>query len=403
MRILKFTTSAGLIASILLSNVAYAQTSNMGFAPTVGVYQGQNPSYAAPRTNNQGYVNYYQQPVINKNLYNNLNGFKTPNRYVLPNSYQTNNSNQTNYGYGTEYYLSIGYGMGSFDGEGMINPNNESYPPVNNVAQSLGDPNSLSIGMGVMANRKFRAEISYISLSGLSYGDKAVAYNQLCGIPTPGSGLIPDISCTEELEAYGGGSIETSALMLNFYVPMTDLIDDFFGDFIVPYIGGGFGVSYNTIDDFETYQPYGDMNLPEIITDSSGNSLENPGNIQYNGVIKHFGTTTTGAAWNVELGASVELSKRTMLDVYYKLSSFGTVKTKTETFSSYEDVGITTPDETNLDTNGNPSCPDAYFYEPASGWCETELITDIEEFKDGNEEKGSISTTEIGAKLRMLF
>ncbi|MDE6223960.1 MAG: hypothetical protein K2M23_00615, partial [Alphaproteobacteria bacterium] len=149
-----------IIATIFVGNVAYSQNTNMALPSQVGVYNPNiktqqmqlppqvgvyNPNiptqqmklppqtgvyqqqarYPVAPTNyrNMPVVNYNRDPVISENLYDEVNGYKTPNRYTLNqpkivktayNNYGNktvqqlaNNSND----FGVEYYLALNYGV----------------------------------------------------------------------------------------------------------------------------------------------------------------------------------------------------------------------------------------------------------------------------------------------------
>ena len=104
---IKILKNIGLvITTIFVDFSAYAQTTNMQLPQQVGVYNPnirtqqmrlpQQVGVYAPQSQQnqmipqqQGYrynapvVNYNKAPVINNNLYENVNGYKTPNRYTL--------------------------------------------------------------------------------------------------------------------------------------------------------------------------------------------------------------------------------------------------------------------------------------------------------------------------------
>ncbi len=412
MRVYKTTKYIMLLASFLLCTPVHAQWNNMGYVqqPIMMSTQYQTNSFY----NQQGMVNPYQPqvvvdpnlpPVMSQSVYNNLNGFKTPNRYELQSPTLLNAQNQAtnDYGYGLEYYMSLGYGLGSFTGEGLSSNRRNSDPPVNNEANSLGDPNSINVGLGVMHNKRLRLEIGFTSLTGLSYGDTATAYDQLCGLPFPNSGQSITYDCTEILDVLNGGNISSSAIMLSAAYSFPDLFKDLIGgetgDWLsskaVPYIGAGVGISHNSIENYTVYDPEGVANFP---TDTGTEGYYDYGNLTYDGIITHFGATTINMAYAIEAGVTFNLSKKAQLDLYYKLSNYGAITTRDDIFSDYLEIFLMYP------TDG--VCTDDYnfYYNEESGWCEERDGGGIASyFEDDFAESGTIETTEIGAKFRMLF
>ncbi len=440
MKLLKTKKFLLLITSILLCGKAYAQSSNMQLpnqvgiynpnikAPQmhlpqqVGVYQTQNrpinmmypmiPQQQNPNTHIK--IDYNKAPVMNTEMYNNVNGFKSPNRYTLQNArIQTQNQTPKENEYGIEYYMGIGYGSGSFEGEGLIYKGNEYYPPMNEISEGLGDPKSLTIGFGVMQDRKVSIEVNYTNLSGLNYDKYAYATEQWCGPWDFGDDFYYD--CNEELSTNGGG-ITSNALMINVQVPLTDIFGTLFDGFITPYIGGGVGISFNTIDDYTIYDDFGDAEIPipDPTTGELGNPEDADGNYlggwyDENGTITHFGATTNNISWNIEAGLTFNIDKKTMFDVYYKMSNYGTVKSKDTIFYSYDTIDIVDPtEELNTSTDGYQDYCTAmaleygFEYNDETGWCEAFNGTTAG-FLSGFEEKGKIETTEIGVKLRLIF
>ena len=168
-------------------------------------------------------------------------------------------------------------------------------------------------------------------------------------------------------------------------------------------------MAFNTLDDYSVYDEFGDANIS--IPNSNG-ELGYPyegenylgGWYDYDGTITHFGATTNNLAWSVEAGLTFNIDRKTMFDVYYKMSNFGTVKSRDTIFYSYGTIDIVDPIENSDGTLGcTAEATEEYFeYNPETGWCE--LDNGISEgYLSGFEEKGKIETTEIGVKLRLLF
>lgn len=434
---IKILKNIGLvITTIFVDFSAYAQTTNMQLPQQVGVYAPQSQQNQRI-LQQQGYrynapvVNYNKAPVINNNLYENVNGYKTPNRYTLsqPTVIKTayNNKQKTSEDYGPEYYMVLNYGKASFDGKGLtgsvavLSPFDTVYNfPLNNIGNSLGDANDLSIGFGVMSNRSFKAEITYNSLSGLKYGDYATATNQWCSDEFADDGSFY-YDCSKQLYV-DGGKISSFGFNLNMYFTIEDFIGGKILDgLITPYIGGGIGIAFNTIDNYITYDDIGNGEAPlnssgEPYISSNGapyteeeclnatDCVDNFGYYDYDGTITHYGATSNNVSWNIEAGLSFALDSKTLIDVYYKHNYYGKVKSKNEVYSSYNSVNILDPID---DVNGGKTCTEnalhaKYTYNESTGWCESEpYSTEATVYNAG--ESGTIENNTMGVKLRLIF
>ena len=422
-----------LITSFTLCGTAYAQSSmklpnsvgvysansqnsnQMRLPPQVGMYQRNtrptvyaNPytasSYSQPKT----FVDYSKNPTISPVIYENINGYKTPNKYTLQNSYMINKNskNKTSEDFGTEYYLLLGYGFGSFEGDGLTN--GSIVPPMNNISEGLGKPKPFYLGFGIMQNRKYRFDINYTNISGLKYDSSAYTNEQFCG-PTEIDEVTGDFyfDCSD-LSPVSGGSVKSNALMLNFQFSLNDLVKDFIGDLIVPYVGGGVGIAFNKVSDYTVFDEYGDALIPAgtdgyVYDSTTGEDIT--GFYQYDGEITHFGMTTNNVAWNIEAGLTVNIDRTTILDVYYKMANYGTIKSNNMAYYNYETVDIVDPTE-QLNSANDYCTEEAYqegfLYNDETGWCESEPYTQ-DGFVSNATEKGKIETREIGVKLRLIF
>lgn len=409
-----------LITGVVLCGEAYAQTSNMQLPNYVGVYSANSsntsqmrlppqvgmyqrnsaPAYVNPYTTRpRTVVDYSQNPTMNMRLYENVNGYQTPNKYVLQSpALQAQRMGQTqksNTEMGTEYYLSLGYGAGSFSGEGLTNSMIEPIP-LNNISEGLGDPKALHIGFGVTQNRDVRVDVSYTSLSGLKYDSTIYTEEQLCSPDIDNASDDGfDFSCSAESPVSGGG-VNVNALMINVQVPLTDLFGPILDNMVVPYIGGGVGFSFNTLSDYTVYPEFGNAEVPET---DDGNP-EYAGFYQYDGEITHFGAMTSNFAWAVEAGVSINIDRKTILDLYYRITNYGTIKSKDYSYYDWSVIDIVDPDN-----NGNctsAATAEGFVYEDEFGWCESEEYSETG-YETGTEEKGKIETQEIGVKLRLMF
>ena len=426
-----------LIAGVMLGGNAYAQATNMRLPQQVGVYSAnsqntnqmqlpaqvgayQKPNdnrvYVSPYTVNpqfkpNTFVDYSKNPTMKPSLYENVNGYKTPDKYTLQTAKTQELANQTKKinEIGTEYYLLLGYGLGSFTGSGLTN--SEVIPPMNNISEGLGDPKVINVGFGVMQNRDMRFDVSYTNLSGLRYDSTAYSEEQWCGpteFATNGDFLF---DCIDESRVNGGG-ISSNALMLNVQIPLTEFVGKLFDGMVTPYIGGGFGMAFNTVDDYTVIDEYGDAVTPK----STDGSVYNPdtgedyaGNYQYDGRITHFGATSNNFAWNIEAGLSINLDKKTVFDIYFKKSNYGTVKSKDFAYYDYYQVDIVDPtDNLNQGTDGTidycttQAIDEGFAWNEETDWCESEPY-EQSGYVSNVTEKGKIETTEIGVKLRLIF
>lgn len=425
------------ITAFFVDSSLYAQTNNMQLPSQVGVYQA--PSQSQANTNKiqmPPKINYNKAPVMSETLYNEVKNYQSPTTYslgantrIVNSTYNGNKNNKQKQTqeeeeeYGVEYYLSLSYGNTSFTGTGLTgslvttNQYGLNYDfPLNHYSNNLGDGNNLTIGFGAMSNRNVKVEINYNQLSGLSYGPYSTSDFQWCPNEfDENGGFLYD--CTKDLPVTGG-DISSSSFSINLYLPIDELIGGKILDgFITPYIGGGIGIAFNTIDDYSTYD---DMGTGEAPLTSNGDLMtENDeyawGFYDYAGTITHFGATTNSVAWNLEAGITLELDKKTLVDLYYKVNNMGTIKSKDTIFYSYETVDILDPTRTgggelqeNIGSNGVKSYCSAdaidagFLYNAATGWCETEPYVTEGILGDASE-SGTIENTEIGVKLRLIF
>ena len=443
----------GLLGSLGLSNTVFAQannySSNMQLGNTVGIYANQNSAtnnmqlpaqigtYQGQGTTPNGtmvnyggtvvqgmpirprrVVNYDLPPTMNDNLYSEVKGYQTPNRYTLGGAKRFGNTgrpsgeteadsaakqlNAMMEEYGTEYFLSLSYGFSKFDGKGLTNKD-INFPPVNNIDNKMDDPKALSVGFGVMYNRGLSLSVNYTNLSGLKYGKYSYTENQWCGLEDDDFYF----DCTDENSVRGGG-INSNALMINARFNIPDIVKNtWLENYIIPYVSVGAGIAFNTVDDFDVTDEYGpEAELPltddGAIIDDEGYELA--GFFQDNGLVSHFGSTKSGLAYNIELGATIMLDKKTMLDVYIKHADFGTVETKDTVYYNYDEYEIVYPI---IDDLGNLTCTEqalneGFEYDEEYGFCTTEPTT-IEGFETDAKEKGKIAYNEIGARLRLIF
>ena len=443
MKLLKLKYLFGVLYSFVLSSTVFAQvantgagySSNMQLPAQVGYYQAQGQtqgvsgavgaSKSTYGTVVQGLpvrarrvVNYDLAPTMSDSLYSEVNGYKSPNRYTLAGAKRFGNASgtageddkgrfeATTDEYETEYYLSLAYGFGKFKGKGLVNNDNIDFPPVNEEDNFLGNPKALTLGFGVMYNRGLSLSVEYTHLSGLNYGDYSYSSNQWCGFDE-GDGKEFFFDCTDQNQVRGGG-IKSSAVMFNVKFIMSDFVKGtLFDGLFVPYISAGVGVAFNTVDDFDVVDELGpSAELPTTtngdLVDSEG--LDATGMFQDNGLISHFGATKNSAAYNVEIGLSFNLDRKTMLDVYFRHVDHGDIETQDLVYYNYDEYEFV---DAIAGSDGTPTCSEAalnegFEYDEDSGYCVSEPVT-VEGFESGVKEKGKIAYNEAGVRLMMVF
>jgi hypothetical protein len=411
----------GIIAALLAfmaGGPAFAQSSvqyQYNTASSGNSYYVPQQASAAPSsyysTQPVKVVDYNRAPVMNAQMYQNANGYKSPDTYSLASPAQRKVGADGLYrdedDQSVKYYMSLAYGQTTFDGQGM---KNDYYDyAMSNTSTSMGNGRNMGIGFGTLAHNGLRVEIGYSQISGLKYGDTKTSLNQWCpadrklDVPTsdPEYGAF-FYDCSKEIRRDSGGGISSQNFGLSAYFPISDLTGDIIDGMIQPYVGGGLGMAFNTVD---SYTVKDDVGYGESPLDTTGalyvNGEYSPGMYEYNGIISHFGATTSNVSWNVEVGATVEVSEKAKVDLYYRKSNYGTVKSKSEAFSSYEAVEILDPLPST--TTCSPEAIALGFqYYPDTGWCENYLGLSDAKISDAAE-SGTIENTEFGVKLRMIF
>ncbi|MDR3126024.1 MAG: hypothetical protein LBT92_00115 [Rickettsiales bacterium] len=347
---------------------------------------------------------------------------------------------------GAHFYMDFSIADGKFDGAALSNDFID-YPMNNDPGYWKGaKARTVGVGVGAQGRSGTRIDVSYLTMSGLSYssggmkaGDQVWNYTVWEDIDYDGTlDFYRENRDDYEVE---GGSISVSAVMVNVYFPLADLLEnlidsDFFKTTLVPYVGGGFGYSYNRLGDYAVYDPVGPGYAPiwDVQAESGGEGFMNidydeetgddySGYYSYDGVITHFGATTKSAAWNIEVGVEYNWTPKTKIDLYYRKTNYGRIASKGDALAEYETVTIIGTDVdvdgveilydadgnvTDDDTVGMPDCYAAgaadlgYVYNPDTGWCELEPEVS-EELLSGVGESGRLSVTEMGIRLRVIF
>jgi hypothetical protein len=409
---LKLESFAIAVAVLMSGGSAYSQTYNApNQIPAQNVpYQYRTPAPAQGKSPRNPpapvvpVVDYSRPPLMNQQAYDEASGYKTPNTYSLYSqrppqpmgAYANNGRGPVEEDKGVEYYMSLAYGMMTYDGEGIGN----SYTdyPMNNAKTSLGDGKSFAFGLGAVSTTDVRVEVAYTILSGLSYGPVMTALNQTDLGGSDGYGNFG--AATERLPVSGGG-ISSQSIGVNVYLPMDDMFGLFLDGLARPYIGGGIGMAFNTLEDYKVTDEYGYGYTP---LDTSGQPQTEAGDelygmYEYGGTVTHFGSTTNSMSWNIEAGLEMRLDKKTKIDVYYKKQSFGTVQSKDYIVSSYSSMLIVDPvwDGTAW------TCAENFDLVDDGAWCGYDMGGPADTTVSGLAEKGKIENSELGVRLRMMF
>lgn len=270
---------------------------------------------------------------------------------------------------------------------------------------SFGKATGFSVSVGSDVAKNMRAELSYISLSGFEYSDYASQYR--CN----------DLGdCEEEqFPKLEGGEIETNAFMLNFYYSLKNLTGNFLDGMIAPYVGVGFGFGKNKISDYVLYDGFGylyDINgtivrdYNDLIDSVTGAYICNPttnlcGVEEFDGEIKYKGQTTQTFAWMYEIGLTVDFQNDFLLDVFYRYSNYGEIKTSGQTTAIYYTDNLYSGlDPINCQAQGGAIINAAD--DGTGGLCSIPGADSEGAYTDATE-KGVVETQEIGIKLRYVF
>ena len=389
---------------------------NSYYAPVAPVYYPQPsapayyPQLSAPPVTK---VDYNRTPDMPAGLYQSASGYKSPNAYSLaapgPRRLAVgSNRREEDEDPAMKYYMSLGFAKTSFEGQGMMN-GYEQYA-MSNVSETMGNASNIGLGFGVVSKTGIRIEVGYSQLSGLGYGATHTSNKQWC----PDERFLDDptsaeygqffYDCSKTINAIGG-SISSQNFGLGAYFPLDDLVGGIADGLVSFYVGGALGLAFNTVGDYTIHDGVGYGEAPRDVSGSlyvGGNYAA--GFYEYDGIINHFGATTMNMSYQIELGATIEVSKKTKLDLYYRKSNYGKVGSKDEAFASYESVEILDPIPNGA--GGFTCTPEAiaegFGYFDETGWCE--LYTGLSDARlNGVAETGTIENTELGVKLRMIF
>ena len=164
----------------------------------------------------------------------------------------------------------------------------------------------LQVSVGAAINNDIRVDFSYLRYSGLSYAENVETADGAGGFA---------------LAKVDGGAITANVAMLNVYYNIDSYTGYIAGGSLRPYIGGGVGISLNTIADY-------------VVLDNTFYSEMDPayaGAGDLTGVSDiyayHNGGTTEQLAFMLEGGVTTELSGGLKLDLFVRYANLGRVKT----------------------------------------------------------------------------
>ena len=366
------------------------------------------------------YTDHRLQPVMPVQMFENVNGYASPKTYNLGNQrpqfvytanglpYQpvapVNRDAASNF---STFYLSLERAWNADYTGSSVSSNYTYYPSNNDKYASMGAPSIMGFGLGAVDKSGLRFELGLRMLSGLNYGAEGItADSQVCDV------TIDDIAahgrffdCSKSDFWISGGKISSRAVTAGVYLQLDEYLKNFVDDNLHPYVGVAIGVSQNTIEDYEIGEPIGYGEPPIMIDPDDPRSY---GFYDYEGTIKHFGLTTRGSFWSVEAGVGFNLSPKTTLDVYYRRTSWGVVRSSDDIVTAYNRMDIMFPEMDAggmfvLDEYDEPRClVESFYYMDDTGWCEADggFVVGHE---SGAAETAELSTTEIGFKLRFAF
>lgn len=342
-----------------------------------------NAAYPAYNTQNNSYQNYsgyaQQQPV-----YQQVQPVQQQNTSVNPTRVTGNIPRVGNTSSGTagrQYYqpadydrladsglyigLSLGYSTGITGGmsaDYKSEKNAYFVPGAFQTAAFKSDsvmPIQLSVGAAI--NNDVRVDFSYSRYRGIEYNNVVMS--------SDGAGGYVKTQAT-------GGAVTANATMLNLYYNVDSYTGYFAGGALRPYIGGGVGLSLNTIADYVVYD--GTFYSEADPASAGAGTLTGISDIY----AYHNGGTSEQLAYMLEGGVSTELDGGIKLDFFVRYSALGQVTTsgsivvsQTEWLADGADMG-----------GGEHQAPyDSVFH--YTNWYES----------------GSIGTLDLGVRMRLQF
>ncbi|MDR0366977.1 MAG: hypothetical protein LBH41_00160 [Rickettsiales bacterium] len=399
---------------------SHAQNRGMPNATNVRYIPAQAAYYPTQPQAPQPYVDYRRAPVMDDSTYTSLRGYRTPNRYnfqpatpkmvyapnglAMPESALEQERDNPN----VKYFMALSAGQTAFGGSAP-STNFIEYPMNNNPNASMGNGSQVTFSLGAISRGGWRGEVFFTNLSGLGYGKGGGIYAKSQSDPESVWELDDYAFDMTETDPYlEGGAVVSQGIGASIYMPMSDVIGTILDGFVSPYVGVGFGVSYNKISDYATYDEFGYAEAPwgSLVYDEDDNP--NEGFYEYDGWITHYGASTRSNMFHIEAGVEVKISPKTSLDFYFRQWDMGEIKSHDIIETDYANVSTLFPSEDEIDpVDGMPLCEtdaedEGFWYNEDTGFCEVENDRTIS-YVTGAGESGRIRNQELGVRLRVVF
>jgi len=226
----------------------------------------------------------------------------------------------------------------------------------------------LQLSVGAAINSDVRIDFSYTRYAGISYPG-------FVSTSDGGAGFI-DVPAT-------GGSVTSTATMLNVFYNLDSYTGHLAGGALRPYVGVGLGISTNTIADYLVFDPTFYADVPE------GTANPPPGGI-LTGISDiyayHSGGTRENLAFMLEGGVTTQMDGGIKLDFFVRYMSLGTVSSSGSIVVSQTEW-LSTGNNIPIGQSGSeePSLYDAVYH--YTNWTES----------------GRLATIDIGVRLRLQF
>ncbi len=325
-----------------------------GYVP---VNAGSVPTQYAPT----GYVAQTAQPTrVSGSVPNIGKSASNQRKYYDPGMYDRLADSGLYIGLGVGYSVSTMGGMQA-DGYDTYSADSIGPLPIPGAAAEADFKTDtvipFSVSLGAAINSEFRIDFSYTRYSGISYPDE---------VKTDVGGFMATVPAYD-------GSINASTTMLNLYYNLDAYMGNMLGGKLHPYVGAGIGFGQNTISDYMVYDAEG----YNLVTDQT-----QPGDLTAvnNITAYHSGGTTENFTYMLEGGVTTDLSGGLKLDLFARYMGLGNVESSGSV--------VVTQDEW---TAG-----------PMNGGSDDALYTATYHYTNARE-KGSLSSVDIGARLRIQF
>jgi hypothetical protein len=292
----------------------------------------------------------------------------------------------------TGIYFGIGFSIGKNMGDAMTIERNDGFIVGNNDSSNPNaenDTTAFEVSVGMLISSNVRFDLSYLRYTGMKYGTAAEV--------SDGVGTI-------QLPVTNGGGIGSDVFMLSMYYSLEEVFGNFAGGKIVPYIGAGVGVAFNSVNTYTISDPEGYPILTECFSPVSvaSTGAQVPDGLctwLYDGMITHGGNTTKNLAYRLELGITWKLQNQMFFDFYGRYSVLGKVETSGIVVQDYlADYPVEVDNgpwiwET-VNDNGVFDQGESYLdYDVGQ-----ETTTSF-----NSKEKGDVTVAEFGVRFRIMF